>query len=173
MLASMCCGRGRCRSKAGRARAIVSCGVSSLPSPRATRRRRGRHASTMCVARRRPRKRASPRCRAHRIARAARTESQQPATEEASMASSLTFQRTDVKTVNGYLAAPPVAAHAQGIVEIQEWWGLAAVINAFADLLARHGYRAAVPDLYRRKLPPAAIPEQNLRDGAGFDDAAA
>jgi carboxymethylenebutenolidase len=37
------------------------------------------------------------------------------------------------------------------VVVIQEWWGLNDQIRGVADRMARAGYTALVPDLYRGK----------------------
>jgi len=62
------------------------------------------------------------------------------------------FKRPDGKTTNGYLAEPTDKPNAPGVVVIQEWWGLDEEVKAVADRLAKAGYRALVPDLYRGKL---------------------
>lgn len=88
------------------------------------------------------------------------------------MASTVTFERPDGKRVNGYLAEPTDAANAPGMVVIQEWWGLDQEIQGVADMLARNGYRALVPDLYRGKIAIEANEAQHLMDGLDFGDAA-
>lgn len=49
----------------------------------------------------------------------------------------------------GYLARPDDAASHPAIIVIQEWWGLDAHIKSIADRLAREGFVALAPDLYR------------------------
>lgn len=49
----------------------------------------------------------------------------------------------------GYLARPDDAASHPAIIVIQEWWGLDAHIKSIADRLAREGFIALAPDLYR------------------------
>jgi carboxymethylenebutenolidase len=88
------------------------------------------------------------------------------------MASTVTFERPDGKRVNGYLAEPTDTANAPGMVVIQEWWGLDQEIQGVADMLARNGYRALVPDLYRGKIALEANEAQHLMDGLDFGDAA-
>jgi carboxymethylenebutenolidase len=43
----------------------------------------------------------------------------------------------------------PAAGHGPGVVVIQEWWGLVDHIRDVADRLAREGFVALAPDLYR------------------------
>ena len=88
------------------------------------------------------------------------------------MAKMVTFNRPDDKSVNGYLAEPAAGGNAPGIVVIQEWWGLDAEIKGVADKLAKAGYRALVPDLYRGKVALEANEAKHLMDGLNFGDAA-
>jgi carboxymethylenebutenolidase len=50
--------------------------------------------------------------------------------------------------VRGYLAAP-AGGRGPGVLVIQEWWGLVDHIRALCDRLARAGFFALAPDLYR------------------------
>jgi carboxymethylenebutenolidase len=50
--------------------------------------------------------------------------------------------------VKGYLAVPPSGA-GPGVLVIQEWWGLVDHIRDVCDRLARDGFVALAPDLYR------------------------
>jgi len=50
--------------------------------------------------------------------------------------------------VRGYLALPPRAS-GPGVVVLQEWWGLVDHIRDVCDRLARAGFVALAPDLYR------------------------
>lgn len=87
------------------------------------------------------------------------------------MAKTVTFERPDGKSVGGYLVEP--AGPARGnVVVIQEWWGLDNEIKGIAERLARAGYRALVPDLYRGKLALDANEAQHLMEGLDFGDAA-
>lgn len=88
------------------------------------------------------------------------------------MASTVTFNRPDGRTVSGYLAEPAAGASAPAMVVIQEWWGIDAEIKGVADKLAKAGYRALVPDLYRGKLALDANEAKHLMDGLNFGDAA-
>ena len=63
------------------------------------------------------------------------------------MGSTVSFQRPDGQSVNGYLAEPAAPKGAPAIVVIQEWWGLNDQIRGVADRLAAAGYVALVPDL--------------------------
>jgi carboxymethylenebutenolidase len=47
-----------------------------------------------------------------------------------------------------YLALP-ASGHGPGVVVIQEWWGLVPHIRDVCDRLAREGFVALAPDLYR------------------------
>src|SRR5262245_61473973 len=82
-----------------------------------------------------------------------------------------TFQRPDGKSLSGYLAEPASGGGA-GIVVIQEWWGLNDQIKGVADKLAKAGYRALVPDLYRGKVALAANEAEHLMTNLNFGDAA-
>jgi carboxymethylenebutenolidase len=50
--------------------------------------------------------------------------------------------------VRGYLALPPRGS-GPGVLVIQEWWGLVDHIRDVCDRLARAGFVALAPDLYR------------------------
>jgi len=88
------------------------------------------------------------------------------------MATTISFNRPDGKKVDGYLAEPPDAANAAGIVVIQEWWGVNQQIRGVADRLAAAGYRALVPDLFRGKSTVEAEEAHHLMTGLNFADAA-
>jgi len=45
--------------------------------------------------------------------------------------------------------AAPASGHGPGVVVIQEWWGLVDHIRNVCDRLAREGFVALAPDLYR------------------------
>jgi carboxymethylenebutenolidase len=82
------------------------------------------------------------------------------------------YKRPDGKSVNGYLAEPQQGSKAPGMVVIQEWWGLEDQIKGVADKLAKQGYRALVPDLYRGKVALEANEAKHLMEGLNFGDAA-
>ena len=88
------------------------------------------------------------------------------------MASMVSFQRPDGKTVQGYLAEPAHSTHAPAIVVIQEWWGLNDQIRGVADRLALAGFQALVPDLYRGKATVEQEEAHHLMTGLDFGDAA-
>src|SRR5262249_12131726 len=72
----------------------------------------------------------------------------------------------------GYLAEPAGGSKAPGMVVIQEWWGLNDQIKGVADKIAKAGYRALVPDLYRGKSTVDAKEAEHLMTGLNFGDAA-
>jgi carboxymethylenebutenolidase len=82
------------------------------------------------------------------------------------------ISRPDGKLCPAYLVAPKSAANAPGFVVIQEWWGLNDHIRNIADRLAKVGYRALVPDLYRGKVATAADEASHLMTDLNFPDAA-
>lgn len=82
------------------------------------------------------------------------------------------FKRPDGKNVNGYLAEPQAGSKAPAMVVIQEWWGMQDQIKGVADKLAKQGYRALVPDLYRGKVALEANEAKHLMEGLNFGDAA-
>lgn len=82
------------------------------------------------------------------------------------------YKRPDGQSVNGYLAESADQSHAPGVVVIQEWWGLDSEVKAVADRLAKSGYRALVPDLYRGKLALEAKEAEHLMGDLNFGDAA-
>ena len=81
------------------------------------------------------------------------------------------YKRPDGQTVQGYLAEPTNTTGAPGVVVIQEWWGLDDEVKAVADRLAKAGYRALVPDLYRGKLALEAKEAEHLMGDLNFGDA--
>lgn len=84
----------------------------------------------------------------------------------------ITFQRPDGSTVEAYLVEPTDPKNAPGVVVIQEWWGLDDEIKNVANRLAKAGYRALVPDLYRGKLALEANEAEHLMNDLNFGDAA-
>jgi len=84
----------------------------------------------------------------------------------------ITYQRPDGNSVEAYLAEPENLSNAPGIVVIQEWWGLNDQIKGVADCLAKAGYRALVPDLYRGKMALEANEAEHLMNDLNFGDAA-
>jgi len=87
------------------------------------------------------------------------------------MGTSIIFKRPDGNDASGYLANA-ARGNAPGVVVIQEWWGLQDQIKGVADKLAKQGYRALVPDLYRGKVALEANEAKHLMEGLNFGDAA-
>lgn len=87
------------------------------------------------------------------------------------MGHTVTFQRPDGQSLQGYLAEP-ASGNAPGVVVIQEWWGLNDQIRGVADRLAAAGYRALVPDLYRGQATLEAMEAHHLMEGLNFGEAA-
>jgi carboxymethylenebutenolidase len=86
------------------------------------------------------------------------------------MGTMIDFKRPDGQTARGYLAE---AADARGaVVVIQEWWGLNDQIRGVAERLARAGYSALVPDLYRGQSTLEAEEAHHLMSGLNFGEAA-
>lgn len=81
----------------------------------------------------------------------------------------ISYQRPDGASVKAYLAQG--AQNAPGIVVIQEWWGLNEQIKGVADQLAKAGYRALVPDLYRGQVALEEKEAQHLMEGLDFGSA--
>ena len=55
---------------------------------------------------------------------------------------------SDGEEARGYLALP-ASGRGPGVIVIQEWWGLVPHIRDVCDRLAREGFVALAPDLYR------------------------
>jgi carboxymethylenebutenolidase len=88
------------------------------------------------------------------------------------MGTMVEFKRPDGKACKGYYAEPAAGSKAPGLVVIQEWWGVNDQIKGVADLVAKMGYRALVPDLYRGKVALEANEAEHLMKGLDFGDAA-
>ncbi|WP_063553138.1 dienelactone hydrolase family protein [Burkholderia territorii] len=86
--------------------------------------------------------------------------------------SMIAFRRPDGQELQGYLATPEKTEGAPAVVVIQEWWGLNDQIRGVADRLARCGYFALVPDLYRGKSTVEEEEAHHLMTGLDFGDAA-
>ncbi|MCF8166295.1 MAG: dienelactone hydrolase family protein [Rhodoferax sp.] len=84
----------------------------------------------------------------------------------------ISFKRPDGNSVEAYLVEPANPTNAPGVVVIQEWWGLDDEIKNVANRLAKAGYRALVPDLYRGKLALEANEAEHLMNDLNFGDAA-
>lgn len=55
------------------------------------------------------------------------------------------------ESTRGYLAVP-ASGRGPGVIVIQEWWGLVPHIRHVCDRLAREGFVALAPDLYRGEV---------------------
>ena len=88
------------------------------------------------------------------------------------MGTTASFKRPDGQELKGYLAEPARAGAAPAVVVIQEWWGLNDQIRGVAERLARAGYFALVPDLYRGKSTVEREEAHHLMTGLDFADAA-
>jgi carboxymethylenebutenolidase len=73
---------------------------------------------------------------------------------------------SDGERVGGYLAEPP-SGRGPGVLVIQEWWGLVDHIRDVCDRLAREGFVALAPDLYRGET--AADPDRAGRLMMGLE----
>jgi carboxymethylenebutenolidase len=88
------------------------------------------------------------------------------------MGQMITYQRPDGKDVQGYLAESGRGADGPALVVIQEWWGVNDQIRGVADRVARAGFTALVPDLYRGKSTSEAEEAHHLMTSLDFADAA-
>ncbi|WP_144140074.1 dienelactone hydrolase family protein [Paraburkholderia sp. BCC1884] len=87
--------------------------------------------------------------------------------------SMITYSRPDGQQLQGYLAKPEKLEGAPAVVVIQEWWGVNEQIRGVADRLARAGYLALVPDLFRGKTTVEEAEASHLMSELDFGDAAA
>jgi carboxymethylenebutenolidase len=83
------------------------------------------------------------------------------------------YARPDGKKAPGYLEMPAAGKTAPAVVVIQEWWGLNDQIKGVADRLAKAGYRALVPDLFRGKITKDREEANHMMSGLDWADAAA
>jgi carboxymethylenebutenolidase len=88
------------------------------------------------------------------------------------MSKTVQLKRPDGRDLEGYLAEPTTQRNPPGLVVIQEWWGINDQIKGVADRLARAGYRALVPDLYRGKRALDEHEAKHLMNNLNFGDAA-
>ena len=84
----------------------------------------------------------------------------------------ITFKRPDGKDCAAFYVEPAAGNRASAVVVIQEWWGLNDQIKGVANRLAKAGYRALVPDLYRGKVGLDAKEAEHLMTNLNFADAA-
>ena len=85
------------------------------------------------------------------------------------MGAMIEFSRPDGSKSKGYLAS--AGNGRPGIVVIQEWWGLNDQICGVADRLARTGYNALAPDLYKGRLTTVPDEANHLMSSLNFPDA--
>lgn len=88
------------------------------------------------------------------------------------MGQMISYERPDGQTVQGYLAESAEGASGPAVVVIQEWWGINDQIRGVADRVARAGFTALVPDLYRGKSTAEAEEAHHLMTSLDFGDAA-
>ena len=79
------------------------------------------------------------------------------------------FDRPDGGQTSGYLAT--AAANQPGVIVIQEWWGLNDQICGVVDRLARAGYNALAPDLYKGQVTQDPDEAGHMMSGLDFPDA--
>jgi carboxymethylenebutenolidase len=73
--------------------------------------------------------------------------------------------------VEGYLARPAGEGPFPAMIVIQEWWGLDKWVKQQADALAKEGYVALAPDLYRGKVTASPDEAHQLMSGLSQDRA--
>ena len=88
------------------------------------------------------------------------------------MGTTIQFKRPDGDELPGYVSEPAQPQNAPAVVVIQEWWGLNDQIRGVADRLARAGFLALVPDLYRGKSTVEKEGAHHLMTGLDFGSAA-
>ena len=79
------------------------------------------------------------------------------------------FDRPDGAQTSGYLST--AAANQPGVIVIQEWWGLNDQICGVADRLARAGYNALAPDLYKGQVTQNPDEAGHMMGGLDFSGA--
>jgi carboxymethylenebutenolidase len=73
------------------------------------------------------------------------------------------------ETASGFLATPAGKGPFPAVIVIQEWWGLNEWVKDQARALAREGYVALAPDLYRGKVTASPEEAHQLMMGAPSD----
>ena len=88
-------------------------------------------------------------------------------------AGTMTGITSGTETIQAYVALPAGGARKGGpaVVVVQEWWGLTDWVKSVADRLAKQGYVAIAPDLYRGQV--ATDPELAHELMRGLPDARA
>lgn len=69
------------------------------------------------------------------------------------------------ETIKAYVAVPEKEGRHPAVVVVHEWWGLNDQVKTVADRLAKAGYVALVPDLYRGKVGADAESAHELMRG--------
>jgi carboxymethylenebutenolidase len=82
----------------------------------------------------------------------------------------ITFKQNSTQ-VTGYLAIPAGEGTHPGVVVIQEWWGLNDWMKQQTDSLAKKGYVAFAPDLYKGKVAYDQETAHQLINGLDEDEA--
>jgi carboxymethylenebutenolidase len=77
----------------------------------------------------------------------------------------------DSTRIRGYLALPKGEGTHAAVLVIQEWWGLNDWVKQQADSLAKRGYVAFAPDLYKGKVAHDEETAHQLLSGLAEDDA--
>src|SRR5262249_9506898 len=77
--------------------------------------------------------------------------------------------KSGTETASGFLVTPEGKGPFPGIVVIQEWWGVNDWVKDQARALAREGYVALAPDLYRGKVTAKEEEAHQLMMGAPPD----
>ena len=80
----------------------------------------------------------------------------------------ITYKSGD-ETASGFLATPAGKGPFPAVVVIQEWWGLNDWVKDQARALAKEGYVALAPDLYRGKVTASPEEAHQLMMGAPPD----
>eukprot|EP00277_Geminigera_cryophila_P013828 CAMPEP_0179436094 /NCGR_PEP_ID=MMETSP0799-20121207/20110_1 /TAXON_ID=46947 /ORGANISM="Geminigera cryophila, Strain CCMP2564" /LENGTH=235 /DNA_ID=CAMNT_0021215933 /DNA_START=42 /DNA_END=749 /DNA_ORIENTATION=+ len=81
----------------------------------------------------------------------------------------ISFKREDGTEVPAYATA---AGPTQGLVVLQEWWGVNEQVKITATNIAQEcGVRVAIPDLYRTKIAYEAAEAQHLMSGLDWPGA--
>jgi carboxymethylenebutenolidase len=75
------------------------------------------------------------------------------------------------ETVSGFLATPAGKGPFPAVIVIQEWWGLDDWVKDQARALAKEGYVALAPDLYRGKVTSKQEEAHQLMSGLPADRA--
>ena len=81
--------------------------------------------------------------------------------------------KSGADTVSAYLAKPQGKGPFPGVIVIQEWWGLNDWVKQQADALAKEGYVALAPDLYRGQVTDKQEVAHQLMSGLPQDRALA